>query len=51
MMIIAIVVGCIAGVGLGFLIPTIPYTASQYLAIAIVADYVRYSIWRDCIKY
>ena len=37
MMIIAIVVGCIAGVGLGFLIPTIPYTASQYLAIAIVA--------------
>ena len=36
MMIIAIVVGCIAG-GLGFLIPTIPYTASQYLAIAIVA--------------
>ena len=37
MMIIAIVVGCIAGVGLGFLIPTIPYTASQYWAIAIVA--------------
>lgn len=26
------------GIGLGFLIPTIPYSASNYLAIAIVAS-------------
>ena len=37
MMIIAIVVGCILGVVIGILTPTIPYTVSQYLAIAIVA--------------
>ncbi len=37
MMIIAIIVGCILGVIIGFLTPTIPYTVSQYLAIAIVA--------------
>ena len=37
MMIISVIIGSIAGVGLGFLLPTIPYTASKYLAIAIVA--------------
>ena len=37
MMIIAIVVGCVLGVVIGILTPTIPYTVSQYLAIAIVA--------------
>lgn len=37
MTIIFIIVGCILGVGLGFLIPTLPYSMSNYLAIAIVA--------------
>ena len=37
MMGIAIVVGCILGVLIGFITPTIPYTVSQYLAIGIVA--------------
>ena len=37
MMGIAIVVGCILGVLIGFIMPTIPYTVSQYLAIGIVA--------------
>ena len=37
MMIISIIVGCILGVIIGFLTPTIPYTVSQYLAIGIVA--------------
>ena len=37
MMGIAIGVGCIVGVLIGFIIPTIPYTVSQYLAIGIVA--------------
>ncbi len=37
MNIIAIIIGCLAGIGMGFLIPTIPYTASNYLAIGIVA--------------
>lgn len=37
MMIISIIVGCILGVVIGFITPTIPYTVSQYLAIAIVA--------------
>jgi small basic protein len=32
-----IVLGTALGIGLGFLLPTIPYTASKYLAIAIVA--------------
>lgn len=37
MNLIAIIIGCLAGIGMGFLIPTIPYTASNYLAIGIVA--------------
>lgn len=37
MTIIFIIIGCLLGVGLGFLLPTIPYTASNYLAIAIIA--------------
>lgn len=37
MTIIYIIAGCILGVGVGFLIPTIPYSMSNYLAIAIVA--------------
>ena len=37
MMGIAIGVGCVVGVLIGFIIPTIPYTVSQYLAIGIVA--------------
>ena len=37
MTIVFIIVGCLLGVGLGFLIPTIPYSVSNYLAIAIVA--------------
>ena len=36
MTIIFIIIGCLLGVGLGFLLPTIPYTASNYLAIAII---------------
>lgn len=37
MTIIFIIVGCILGIGIGFLIPVIPYSMSNYLAIAIVA--------------
>ena len=37
MTIIYIIVGCLLGIGVGFLIPTIPYSMSNYLAIAIVA--------------
>ena len=37
MTVIFIIVGCILGIGIGFLIPTLPYTMSNYLAIAIVA--------------
>ncbi len=37
MMILTIIIGSLIGVLLGFLMPTIPYTASKYLAIAIVA--------------
>ena len=37
MTLIYIATGCLAGVGIGFLVPTISYTASNYLAIAIVA--------------
>ncbi|MBR3324876.1 MAG: small basic family protein [Clostridia bacterium] len=32
-----ITIGCLLGVIFGFLIPTIPYSVSNYLAIAIVA--------------
>ena len=37
MSILIVCIGCVIGIGLGFLIPTIPYSASNYLAIAIVA--------------
>ncbi len=37
MVIISTIIGGLLGIILGFLIPTIPYTASKYLAIAIVA--------------
>lgn len=37
MTIIFIIVGCILGVGIGFLIPVLPYSLSNYLAIGIVA--------------
>lgn len=37
MIFIAIIIGCIIGVIIGINIPTIPYTYSGYLAIAIVA--------------
>ncbi len=37
MMTLSIIIGCIAGIILGFFMPTIPYTVSKYLAIAIVA--------------
>lgn len=37
MAILCIIVGCLVGVGLGCIIPTIPYTLSNYLAIGIVA--------------
>ncbi len=37
MMVIAIIVGCVLGILIGFISPTIPYTVSQYLAIGIVA--------------
>ena len=37
MIIIAIVIGCVVGAIIGMNIPIIPYTASGYLAIAIVA--------------
>ena len=34
---ISIIIGSIIGVGLGFVLPTVPYVASKYLAIAIIA--------------
>ncbi len=37
MTIIYILLGCLLGIGVGFALPTISYTASNYLAIAIVA--------------
>ena len=37
MTILSIVVGAIVGIIIGVLLPVIPYTASKYLAIAIVA--------------
>lgn len=37
MIFIAILIGCIIGALIGFNIPTIPYTYSGYLAIAIIA--------------
>ena len=37
MTILTIIIGSLLGVLIGFLIPTIPYTVSKYLAIAIVA--------------
>ena len=37
MTILFIIIGCLLGIGIGFLIPTIPYSVSNYLAIAIVA--------------
>lgn len=37
MIFIAIIVGCIVGAFIGMNIPTIPYTYSSYLAIAIIA--------------
>lgn len=36
-MIFAIIIGCIVGALIGLNIPTIPYTYSSYLAIAIIA--------------
>lgn len=37
MTLIFIVIGCLLGLLIGFLLPTIPYSASTYLAIAIIA--------------
>lgn len=37
MILIAIIIGCIIGALIGVNIPTIPYTYSKYLAIAIIA--------------
>ena len=37
MTLIFIVIGCLLGLLVGFLLPTIPYSASTYLAIAIIA--------------
>lgn len=37
MILIAIIIGCIIGAFIGINIPTIPYTYSGYLAIAIIA--------------
>lgn len=37
MIVISIIIGCIIGAIIGINIPTIPYTISGYLAIAIVA--------------
>ena len=38
MTVVVIIIGAILGVILGIFLPTIPYTASQYLAIGIVAS-------------
>ena len=37
MILIAIIIGCVLGAIIGMNIPTIPYTYSSYLAIAIIA--------------
>ena len=37
MILIAIIIGCVIGAFIGVKIPTIPYTYSGYLAIAIIA--------------
>lgn len=37
MIFIAIIIGCVVGALIGLNIPTIPYTYSSYLAIAIIA--------------
>ncbi len=37
MIVIAIIIGCVVGALIGLNIPTIPYTYSSYLAIAIIA--------------
>ena len=37
MILIAIIIGCLIGALIGMNIPTIPYTYSGYLAIAIIA--------------
>lgn len=37
MILIAIIIGCIIGALIGINIPTIPYTYTKYLAIAIIA--------------
>ena len=37
MILIAIIIGCVIGAIIGVNIPTIPYTYSSYLAIAIIA--------------
>ena len=37
MIVIAIVIGCILGAFIGMNVPTISYTYSSYLAIAIIA--------------
>ena len=37
MILIAIIIGCVIGAFIGINIPTIPYTYSGYLAIAIIA--------------
>ena len=38
MTILAIIIGSLLGILIGFFLPTIPYSASKYLAIAIVAS-------------
>ena len=37
MMTITMIIGCVLGAVIGLLVPAIPYSASKYLAIAIVA--------------
>ena len=37
MILVAIIIGCVIGAVIGINIPTIPYTNSGYLAIAIIA--------------
>ena len=32
-----IIIGCILGIAIGFIIPTVPYSISNFLAIAILA--------------